>query len=248
MKRIALMVGCMLMVVHYAVAQVPSVPPPNTYSLQFDSQHGEAYSVFIDGELQNRLPQGRVIVNEVSDKTHEVVVVLKRPAEKCAVLQLRPKDRNVLININYDNRLEQLYLYTAAHNRADYEATTLSRARISVPDKGAELPVPERVVKSKGDSVLADEDVLSSMVLQLKSQSFERDRLSLAKVFVGSTILNCEQLKRLAETLDFSNTRVDFLKYAYPYCLDPENYYRTVDVLTFTADKKKVLDYVATQK
>lgn len=244
MKRLSALL--VLFSIACAVAgQTPSVPAPNTYSLRFDSQHGETFSVFIDGELQNRLPQSRVIVNEVSDKVHEVVVVLKRPAEKCAVLQLLPRDRMVLVNINYDSRLEQLYLYTAAHNKADADPHSELRRRL------AQLPLasPRSDTTDNAEPLMpADDDAVTGMVLQLKAQSFETNRLSLAKVLVASSALSADQIARLAETLDFSNTRVDFLKYSYVYCIDPENYFRTVDVLTFTADKKKVLDYVATQK
>lgn len=248
MRRLALLLALCAMALT-ATAQSPAAPPPNKYALQFDSHHGEAFSVFIDGELQNRLPQSRVIVNEVSDQVHEVVVVMKRPAEKCAVLQLLPRDRTVIINVNYDNRLEQLYLYTAAHNRADSEPRlpAQSTARLRRADASQALGAVGRA-----DSVPAvagaDDDAVAAMVLQLKAQNFENNRLSLAKVLVASAMLSSEQIARLAETLDFSNTRVEFLKYAYVHCLDPENYYRTVDVLTFTVDKKKVLDYVATQK
>ena len=61
---------------------------------------------------------GADMVNDVSDQTHEVVVVLKRPAQKAAVLQLRPSEPNVIINVDYDARLEQLSLYTPSHNLA----------------------------------------------------------------------------------------------------------------------------------
>ena len=41
---------------------------------------------------------------------------------------------------------------------------------------------------------------------------------------------------------------MEFLKYAYNYCIDKPNYYQTVDILTFSSDKKKVMDYIATQR
>lgn len=229
---------------------VSVTPPPAHHSVSFVSHHGEAFNVYIDGELQNRLPQSRVLVSEVSDQNHEVVVVLKRPAEKAAVLQLRPGERTVVVNINYDPRLEQLYLYTAAQNRpdADQAVAVKNEFKRLLPRVGTEGDhrKPGTVGKEELKPV-TDEDV-DSMLVRMKKQPFDSDRLALAKVIVSSSHLNAAQIARLAEMIDFSNSQVDFLKYAYSYCIDPVNYYHTVDVLTFTSDKRKVLDYIATQR
>ena len=242
----------LLMAILWAIAlnaQNGNVPAPTTYILQVDSHNGEAFSVFLDGDLQNRLPQTRVIVNEVSDKTHEIVVVLKRPVEKCAVLQLRPHERTVQVAVNYDSRLEQLYLYTASRNRADTYDLPVAQTPVVQP---RQVGLPQERVQlvdaSKKEMREAEDDEVLSMILRLKAQPFDTERLALAKVLVASTRLKASQIASLAATLDYSNSRVEFLKYAYAYCLDPTEYYSTVDVLSFTADKKKVLDYVATQK
>jgi hypothetical protein len=95
---------------------------------------------------------------------------------------------------------------------------------------------------------IVTDDEVDSMLVRMRAQPFDNDRLSLGKVIVASSHLTAMQIARLAETIDFSNSQVEFLKYSYGYCIDPTNYFRAVDVLTFTADKRKVLDYIATQK
>jgi len=224
------------------------VPPPMRYTVRFESQHGEAFSVFIDGNLMNRMPQSRVMVNEISDQTHEVVVVLRRPAEKAAVMNLRPGEPNVVVNVNYDERLEQLLLYTPSHNRAESylnESSLLySDNSVMVNETPSSMPLSPADPEERGAS---DQDV-AAMVARMKAQTFDSDRLALGKVIVASANLTAVQIGRLAETIDFSNSQVEFLKYAYHYCIDPVNYYRTTDALTFTSDKKKVLDYIATQQ
>lgn len=224
------------------------MPPPIRYTVRFESQHGEAFSVFIDGDLMNRMPQSRVLVNDISDQTHEVVVVLRRPAEKATVMSLRPGEANVVVNVNYDERLEQLLLYTPSHNRAesyldDHHPIHYDNgftANVIPPTR----PLPPTTPEVRGAS---DQDV-AAMVARMKAQTFDSDRLALGKVIVASSHLTAVQIGRLAETIDFSNSQVEFLKYAYHYCIDPVNYYRTTDALTFTSDKKKVLDYIATQQ
>ena len=236
----------------FCAAQQPQlgVPAPQRFTVRFESQHGEAFSVFMDGELQNRMPQTRVMVSNVSDQTHEVIVVLKRPTEKAAVMSLRPGEPNVLVNINYDRRLDRLYLYTPAHNRGDVEEKLpeLPTPKTYAAQKAAE-PAAKDTEQKQDTIVKYTEEQVDSMVVRLKGQSFDSDRLALAKVIVASAAtLNAEQIARLAREIDFSNSRVDFLKYAYHYCVDPMNYTVAVNVLTFTSDKRKVLDYIAAQR
>lgn len=223
------------------------VPPPTRYTVRFESQHGEAFSVFVDGDLVNRMPQSRVMVNDVSDQTHEVVVVLRRPAEKAAVMSLRPGEPNVVVNVNYDQRLEQLLLYTPSHNRA--ESYVADRRPVYRDDNVTVIVPPSKPLPPPHNEVrgVSDEDV-AAMVVRMKGQTFDSDRLALGKVLVASSELTAAQIGRLAETIDFSNSQVEFLKYAYNYCIDPVNYYLTTDALTFSSDKKKVLDYIATQR
>lgn len=252
------LVLCLLVTGHWSLvtgtqAQSPQLPPPTRHTVSFESQHGEAFTVFIDGDPMNRMPQSRVLVNEISNQNHQVVVVLKRPAEKVAVLNLRPGEANVVVNVNYDARLEQVFLYTPTHNRAEAYDEEWIRQRDEYRRRQERKPsvdpvappVPQPGVASV---VPATDDDVAAMEQRMKAQSFDSDRLALGKVIVASASLTSSQIARLARTIDYSNSQIEFLKYAYHYCIDRENYYRTIDVLTFSSDKKKVLDYIATQR
>lgn len=235
-----------------ALAQPSQLPSPTRYTVSFEANRGESFSVFIDGDLKNSMPQTRVMVNDVSDQTHEVIVVLKRPAQKAAVLSLRPGEPNVIVSVNYDERLEQLLLYTPSHNRGEsYEEEYLAfkqKAAAATSDgvqSGANAEAStEGSVKQK---TITDEELLG-MVQRMKTQPFDSDRLALGKVIVASSDLTAKQIARIAQTIDYSNSQVEFLKYAYHYCVDPANYYVTTDILTFSNDKRRVLDYIATQQ
>lgn len=235
--------------------QPSHVPPTTHYTVSFESQHGESFSVFIDGDLVNRLPQSRVMLNDISDQNHRVVVILKRPAEKAAVLDLRPGEPNVVVNVNYDQRLEELLLYTPTHNRAEAYDQEWVRQRDENRRRSEQRPQETVVVDNKKKAVagempvsVASEAELQAMIDRMKAQPFDADRLALGKVIVASANLTAVQIGQLAATLDYSNSQVELLKYAYHYCVDPKNYYLSTDILTFSNDKKKVLDYIATQR
>lgn len=250
MKRFAIiLIACLMMA---GAAAQPGhhgkVPRPSRYTVSFQSQHGESFNVFMDGELMNRMPQTRVMVSDVTDRTHEVVVVLKRPVQKAAVLQLLPGEPSVVVNVDFDERTETLSLYTPSHNRADSRVVTYQEPspRPEHHKVWPEPPAPQPPMEP--EIRRATEEDVAAMVLRMKNQSFDSDRLALGKVIVASSNLTASQIARLAETIDFSSSQVEFLKYAYNYCIDKPNYYQTVDILTFSNDKKKVLDYIATQR
>lgn len=245
MKRL-LMIGLMGLIFsgQWSVVsgQGSKMPRPTLHTVNFVGHHGESFSVFFDGDLMNRMPQGRVMVNDVTDRTHEVVVVLRRPAQKAAVLRLLPGESSVVVNVIYDERTDELSLYTPLHNRAEQREPVppIPAAQATLME---EPPLPPPVVPVKPVSN-ADVD---AMVTRMKGQTFDSDRLALGKVIVASSYLTASQITRLAETIDYSSSQVEFLKYAYRYCIDKQNYYTTVDILTFSSDKKKVMDYIATQ-
>ncbi len=226
-------------------------PSPTRYTVNFESRGGEAFTVYVDGTLVNRMPQTRVMVDDLGNQTHEVVVVLVRPVQKAAILLLCPNEPSVMVNVTYDPQTDALSLYTPSHNRAEREIPTL--ADMEKPAlKLHKLPgKPQAKVQShprKGPVQEVSDEEVDGMVTRMRAQSFDSDRLALGKVIVASADLTALQIARLAETLDYSASQVDFLKYAYQYCADPVNYYKTTNVLTFSSDKKRVLDHIASQK
>lgn len=225
------------------------VPAPQRHTLSFESRNYETFTVFVDGTVQNRMPQSRVMVNDVSSQTHEVVVVLKSPEQKAAVLQLLPGEPVVTVYVDYDSRLERMTLYTPSYNLAEKERVDVMGFKEAVAAKGSERTNDGLLgadTTAEGPKVVTEEDLVG-MLLRMKEQPFDSDRLALGKVIVASSTLTAEQIGRLASTIDYSASQVEFLKYAFSYCADPQNYYKAIDVLTFNSDKRKVMDYIATQ-
>ena len=235
----------------HQMAQASAEQSRSHYNVTFESRHGEAFSVFIDGDLMNRMPQGRVMVNDISRQSHEVVVVLRRPAEKAAVMRFIPGEVNAVVNVEYDTRTEYLHLYTAPCNRPnDTPIPSAPQVRANTPVVPQPVFDGDNVIMLVDDmpSRLATDAEVDAMVRQLKAEPFDSDRLALARTLLSSSLFSSAQIARLAQTIDYSNSQVEFLKYAYHRCSDPRNYSRAIEVLTFSTDRKKVNDYIATQR
>ncbi|MBP3762639.1 MAG: DUF4476 domain-containing protein [Bacteroidales bacterium] len=227
-------------------------PSHNGGTVSFESRGGEVFSVYVDGTLMNRMPQSRVMLSDLGREVHEVVVVMSRPAQKAAVLNLRVAEPNAVVGVDYDPRHDVLSLRTGAQNVASDVQRPQRQHAGHHPGhdfQGQQVaPQPTPPPAPRAEERGTSEEQFSGMLARMKAQSFDNDRLALGKVIVSSSSLTAEQIGRLAETMEFASTRVEFLKYAYQYCADPVNYYKTTDVLTFSSDKKKLLDFIATQK
>ena len=86
------------------------------------------------------------------------------------------------------------------------------------------------------------------MYQTLKKESFDENRLNMAKFMVPSNRLLAIQIKHLAESFSFDKSKVDFLKFAYDFCVDPNNYYTCLEVLTFAKDKEDVMKHIQSKK
>ena len=91
---------------------------------------------------------------------------------------------------------------------------------------------------------IATEDQLQWALRILETQSFDEKRLEIAKLCVVLCPFTVRDLGRMAETFAMESNKLDFLKFAYRYCPDPENYPRLRDVLRFRSDFDTLMDTV----
>ena len=250
-RALTLFFVCLLSAV--AAAQPSTVPqagsaPVLRHTVNFEAQHGEAFTVFLDGNEINRMPQGYVTINDLASKTHEVVVVLRRPASKAAVLHLRPAEARIKVSVTYNQASDCLVLYTPSANLADVPARAVAGSMVDQGSVSASQPAAGAPAVDLPPVRPATDDDVTVMATNMQRQPFDSDRLALGKVYVASASFTAAQIARLVEVLNFSDSQVALLKYAYPYCSDRANYAAAIEVLPLNADRKKVLDYIAVQR
>lgn len=250
-RALTLIFVCLLSVV--AAAQPSTVPqagsaPVQRHTVSFEAQHGEAFTVFLDGNEINRMPQGYVTINDIASKTHEVVVVLRRPVSKAAVLHLRPAEARIKVSVTYSQVSDCLVLYTPSANLADPQALAAAGPSAAQGNASAAQPAAGTPAVELPPMRSATDDDVTVMTANMQRQPFDSDRLALGKVYVASASFTAAQIARLVQMLDFSESQVALLKYAYPYCSDRDNYATAVEVLPLSSDRKKVLDYIAVQR
>jgi hypothetical protein len=87
--------------------------------------------------------------------------------------------------------------------------------------------------------VMAPQDV-DLLAQALKRNSFDSNRLPIAKQALDQTYIQADDLKRLLASFDFEASRVELAKFAYSCVADRQNFYRVYDAFDFQSSVQEV--------
>ncbi len=82
---------------------------------------------------------------------------------------------------------------------------------------------------------------IKEMVAEKK---FDSDRLTIAKQAATGERMTAEQLAEIAKLMQFENTKLDFLKFAYRFCCDPNRYYVVNAVFSYSSSTDELNEYI----
>jgi len=188
--------------------------PNHNLTMVLSAMHNEEFVVYVDGDLMNRQPMRQVEIN-LSPSLHDVYVVMKRPYDKITMMTFSPQFQREEFIVSYNRNNEMLEILTTAPQ---------------IPQNQIAISCP-------------DEDV-NQLVKNLKDLAFDNDRLAIAKGFTSHTLLTSRQICKIVKEFSFDDAKVDYLKYAYAYCSDKQNYYQCTEQLTFSSNKKELLNFI----
>lgn len=82
------------------------------------------------------------------------------------------------------------------------------------------------------------------MVDYIKSLSFDDKKVEAAMVFVRLKPIPAEGLARIAKEMSFDDNRLEFLKRAYDYCPNRQDYLVVLDVFSFKSNEDKMIEWM----
>lgn len=78
----------------------------------------------------------------------------------------------------------------------------------------------------------------------INNENFDESRLNMAKRIVAGNPMNSRQIAKICRLFAFDANRLDFAKYAYKHCVDPNKYFLLDDVFTFESSKEELYKYI----
>jgi hypothetical protein len=78
----------------------------------------------------------------------------------------------------------------------------------------------------------------------VKKQGFDETRLKTAKQIASANCLDVNQIMQLATIFGFEESKLDFAKFAFDYCVEPKNYFNLNNIFAFSSSVDELTDYI----
>lgn len=90
---------------------------------------------------------------------------------------------------------------------------------------------------------------LAEIMKTLREESFDSTRLKLARQILTARVrFTSSQVLEVVKLFSFDDSRLALAKAAYPYVVDPENYFLVAQAFTFSSNKDALSSYLESQK
>lgn len=211
--------------------------PMQQGALTFQSQAGEMFVVYIDGDLYNRGPQAMVVMHNIPFGRHEINVVLKQPADKIVTLYLDVSAATPRHFVSYNVRDGRLTVFA---DNATYGGYYTPQPEYP-PMGNIQPPTPPVVVPNIPIRTDAEVD---QIIQNLRNEPFDDSRLSLAEAAAGSMLFTAQQIYRMVDVFSFDDNKLAFLKSYYRRCADPENFYICVQQLNMLSNRNELTAFI----
>lgn len=89
---------------------------------------------------------------------------------------------------------------------------------------------------------------LQTLLVTMKSVSFEEKMIDVAKSATKNRTVNTLQIRQLLQLFSFEKNKLDLAKYCYDITSDKNNYYTLVNAFTFSSNQKELTDFINRRK
>lgn len=204
----------------------------------------EPFTVYINNSAINRIPTNKLIVNELQPGNYFISIVF-------ANATIQPITQNIYIPANALSSLKLIkngnFYTTEISNPIAYNAINYNPNDPNIhpvpPTPQPPAPEPQTTQGGYCDYPMADNDFASALA-SIKSKSFDKDKLIVAKQITNSNCLTSNQVKQIMELFSFESEKLEFAKFAYTHTFDPENYYKVNDAFSFSSSISELNNYI----
>ncbi len=159
---------------------------------------------------------------------------------------------NVSMNVNIGGQnigisTSMTGMETTASSTVTSSTTTTTTTQTNQPVNTPAPAQPAETVSSGGcDSPMPTGD-FSSALSSMDSKSFEDSKMTLAKQFTKANCLSANQIKLVMQKFTYEESKLEYAKFAYPYCMDQPSYYKVNDAFKFELTIDDLNEFLETQ-
>jgi len=87
-------------------------------------------------------------------------------------------------------------------------------------------------------------EAFTSAKQQIASQSFDSNRLDIAKQITSWNYMTASQIREIACLFTFDSNRLDYAKFAFQNCINQGEYFMLYDVFTFSSNARELSEFI----
>lgn len=84
----------------------------------------------------------------------------------------------------------------------------------------------------------------SQALSSIKGKTFSDSKLTLAKQITKSNCLTAAQISKITNLFDYENNKLEYAKFAYPFCYNPENYWKVNEAFEFESSIEELNEFI----
>lgn len=213
-----------------AVVQVhPNQSNEYTNSLTIIGERNQNFWLFIDDVLQNDNSVNSIQVNGFEMKDYYVRVEIDNQLHNCFG-QYVNMSRSRIFEIEREDEF-----YGMEAENTTYIRPQLTMNLIISINQGYSNMLPPMAMSQYE---------FGEVKTMIEKENFDNSRLTLAKQIAAGNALTASQITEICHLFSFENNALEFAKYAYPYCIDPNRYYLVNQAFKYESSKRELNELI----
>ena len=202
------------------------------------SQDPTPFYIVLDGVKKNEVAETRVVVPGIRQTNSNVQIYFKDES-------IAPITKNIWWEEGHEN---DEVTYRIVPVKRGYKLRFFS----TVPNKVTPTPPPTTAV-IVGNTVTAPVSLvgcvnpvqdIGSIMAAINDESFDEGKMTVAKQATSKKCLTVDQIKQIMDEFSFSKNKLEFAKYGYTRCYNPDDYYQVNAAFDFDSEKKELNEYI----
>ena len=215
-------------------------------SLTIVAPKHQAFWLFVDDVLQNENAVHSIRINNLWPDEFYIRVELDNPEQDCIGRFVDMRYPQGFSIVQHGN----LFGFEPTQGNIRPELTMNVMTEMPLPPMPAtpstpqieivQPPVPEPVHIEMGMNPRDFDEAVNL----LSKESFDDTRLTTAKQIVANNPMTVNQIAQICRLFTYENNKLEWAKFAYPYCVEKNKYYMLNDVFTYDSSKQELNEFI----
>jgi hypothetical protein len=158
---------------------------------------------------------------------------------------------SVNVNINLDGMKDLINMGDGGSNAQMTTTTTTTRTTTRTTTENAidnTYQPPAAAPANKGCVLAMSSSDFEKGKLTVSKQSFAESMMKSAKQMTKVNCMSIKQIRDIMDLFSFEESKLEYAKFAYEYCVDKKNYFQLTEAFSFSSSSDSLNEFLDAQQ